>query len=288
MSNKTKKRFVIVRTKNRSADPLRRSIETDRRVVLRLGSRTPLSDIYRRRVPRDVIEINSIEAVINSRDKLLMKRCFASRGVPQADAYLIGDSGFIPFIIDSKLVEDADPVLDDKLPYPVLAKRRVGYQGRGMQKLSDVEELRRWLRSCGDGEAWIIEKFYNYAREYRVHVVSHGIGVILSWRKLRMNEVPPEERWFFNSHNSVWIREDNELFDRPFCWDRICKAAADAIESVGLDIGAVDVRVQSNKNVDPSGERQKFIICETNSAPTLSSHGIEIYKKTISELINRL
>jgi glutathione synthase/RimK-type ligase-like ATP-grasp enzyme len=59
------------------------------------------------------------------------------------------------------------------------------------------------------------------------------------------------------------------------------KAACNCVNSTGLDIGAVDIRVQSNTQRDP-----KFIVCEINSAPALGDLGIIKYKEVITKLIN--
>ena len=85
------KRFARIRTKNYSANPLRRSIETDYRAIVRLGSLTPLDRIFK--TPRTAIEINTVDAINNSRSKLLMKTCFASGKVPQAEWWR--DTGFL-------------------------------------------------------------------------------------------------------------------------------------------------------------------------------------------------
>jgi D-alanine-D-alanine ligase-like ATP-grasp enzyme len=133
-----------------------------------------------------------------------------------------------------------------------------------------------------DLSGYIFEEYYNYAREYRLHVTKDGN--FLSWRKLRKNDA--KERWYFNSDNCVWAGEDNPLFDKPVNWEEIQQHAIKACVAVGLDICAVDVRVQSSKNED--GIKRKtcdFIILETNSAPSLGEKGSEIYYNQILKLI---
>ena len=111
-------------------------------------------------------------------------------------------------------------------------------------------------------------------------------GNFLSWRKLRKNDA--KDRWYFNSDNCVWVGEDNPLFDKPINWEEIQQHAIKACASVGLDICAVDVRVQSSKDED--GNKRKscdFIILETNSAPSLGEKGSEAYYNQILKLINK-
>ena len=258
------KRFAQIRTKNSTSRPLRRSILTDHFAVVRLGSLTPTDYCFRQ--PRTgVIEINTIDAIQNSRSKLRMKACFAKGKVPQSEWWINTD----------QLTHD------ENLTYPLVAKRVFGFQGRGMSLIANENELHSWIREHLNwpSNGWYFEKFYNYAREYRLHV-SKASGVFLAWRKLRTKDAT--DRWFFNSTNSTWVGENHKLFDRPHSWKKMEKAAIAALNSTGLDIGAVDIRVQSNTNKHP-----KFIVCEINSAPALGDEGIEYYKIEIASLINK-
>ena len=100
----------------------------------------------------------------------------------------------------------------------------------------------------------------------------------MEWRKLRKEDA--KERWFFNSHNCNWVGPDHELFNRPSNWNEIVDSSIKALTSVGLDIGAIDVRIQSSKQKKPA-----YIICEVNSAPALGEQGVEIYEETIKKLL---
>ncbi len=249
------KKFAKIRTSNFSAKPLRKSVLADRPVIVRLGSLTPTAKIFP--TQRDIMEINTIEAIENSRNKLRMKDCFNNQKIPQAEWWTFDKE-----------------IKGSKLPYPIVIKRICGFQGRGMELIEDNDTFVNWMRTHRDLSGWFIEKFYNYAREYRLHVAS-GIGVFMSWRKLRTSAAT--ERWFFNSANSVWVGPENELFDKPSCWNKLEKAATDCLTATGLDIGAVDIRVQSKNS--------HFIVCEINSAPALGNYGIEKYKEVIKQLI---
>jgi glutathione synthase/RimK-type ligase-like ATP-grasp enzyme len=254
--------FARIRTKNPSASSLRKSIPTKKRAVVRLGSLTPTARIFP--TDRDVIEINTPEAIENSRSKLKMKECFKTKNISQAD-WLTFDN------LDLDLPGDA-------FELPIVIKRVYGFKGRGMELIESLDEFTTWCRNHPNKSGWYIEKFHNYAREYRLHVAK-DVGVFMSWRKLRKSEAT--ERWFFNSSNCNWVSPDHELFDTPRCWDEMCKQAKNALEATGLDIGAVDIRVQSNEVKNP-----KFIVCEINSAPALGTMGIERYKDILTKLIN--
>lgn len=255
------RKFAKIRTSNFTAKPLRHAILADKRAIVRLGSLTPTSKAFP--TTRDVVEINTVEAIQNSRDKLRMKECFSKLKVPQAEWW----SSY------QALAQDK------KIPYPIVVKRICGFQGHGMELINDTTELQTWFTKHGNAEGWYFERFYNYAREYRLHV-AREVGVFMQWRKLRTAEA--KERWFFNSANSNWVGEDHKLFDKPKCWKAMEKAAIDCITSTGLDIGACDIRVQSAKEDSP-----KFIVCEINSAPALGEYGIEKYKEVIKQLIDK-
>jgi glutathione synthase/RimK-type ligase-like ATP-grasp enzyme len=242
-----------IRTKNPSAAPLRRSIFVNKRAIVRLGSRTPSRQIY---PTQSFVEVNTVESIENSRDKLRMKECFSRYDVKQAE-WLTLDQAPITRMAD----------------FPYVGKQIIGFKGHGMQLIENDDQLRTFLRTHNN--SYFIEKFYNYAREYRIHATSdHSF---LSWRKLRRADA--EQRWFFNSTNCNWVGEDHELFQRPNNWDELCNAAVMAVRSVGLDIGAVDIRVQSRNNPD-------YIVCEVNSAPQLGEIGIGHYRREITNIIN--
>ena len=246
--------FAQIRTKNPSAAPLRRSIFVSRRSVVRLGSRTATEACFPGR--RDIIEVNTVSSIENSRDKLRMKECFSRYDIRQAEWFTL----------------DQVPITS-MADFPYVGKQIVGFKGHGMQLIENVDQLREFLRTHNN--SYFIEKFYNYAREYRIHATSDH--AFLSWRKLRRSDAT--QRWFFNSTNCNWVGEDHELFQRPNNWEELCNAAVMSVRAVGLDIGAVDIRVQSRNNPD-------YIVCEVNSAPQLGEVGIEHYKREITNIIN--
>jgi glutathione synthase/RimK-type ligase-like ATP-grasp enzyme len=271
------KKYVRIRTRNSTASPLRRSILVDDWAVVRLGSLTPVEEIFPNHHRRgEYIEINSPEAIRNSSSKLRMKRCFNTKAVPQADGWTTSDGRIFHPITTENGNEISDTA---NLPYPMVAKRVFGCQGKGMELLENEKALKKFFSADHDLYNWIFEEFYNYGREYRLHVAK-GIGVFMSWRKLRRNDTK-EDRWFFNNANSNWVGPGHGSFDKPKCWRAMVKAAKDSLEACGLDIGACDIRVQTSKQANP-----KFIVCEINSAPSLGEMGIIEYRKVIKRLIN--
>ena len=142
-----------------------------------------------------------------------------------------------------------------------------------------MEEFKDFVSSMGRSlkiEDYIFERFYTYTREYRLHVIKEGC--FYTCRKMLKQDA--EVRWHRHENNSVWILEDNELFDRPKSWNKIVTECVNALKALNLDVCAFDIKVQSNNHDDP-----KFIILESNSAPALGEVGIEKYKTQILKLI---
>ena len=266
MNKSFSQRTVRIRTKNPSSNPLRKAILVPFNAVCRLGSRTPTNEVF----PRGgrVIECNTVESIENSRDKLRMKACFERGNVTQARHYH-GSFGDIQVI-------KRHFSINKTTEYQLVGKAICGFQGKGMVLINNDTELSTFCRTHTP-QNFFIELFYNYGREYRLHATQ--TEMFLSWRKLRKSDA--EARWFFNSHNCNWVSEDHELFDKPRNWKDLCDVAIKAIQSTGLDIGCVDIRVSSQ-------DTSQFIVCEVNSAPALSEHGIEAYRTQIRKvLINK-
>lgn len=258
---------VRLRTRNFTAEDLRDKLYTTffpKLAVVRLGSLTPIEEVT---AIRDVIEINKCEAIEISRDKLLMKQVFKDNKVKTAE-----------WIHDNYQGESIK-----ELGFPIVGKSRTGQGGVGNTLINNQEELDVWKKGKVLNN-YVIEKFYNYSREYRLHVTKDGC--FLAWRKMRKADA--KERWYFNSDNCVWIGEENPLFDKPINWDECITESVKALISVGLDIAAIDLRIQSA--IDEDGEKRdkcEFIILETNSSPSLGKIGSEFYYKEIIKLINK-
>lgn len=261
-----RQRLVRIRTKNFTSESLRGSLYFPTRSIVRLGSTTQTKRIFPNSFGKyRILEVNSVDAVNNSRDKLLMKQCFDKAEIKHAKWWTW--EGFQK--VSSQKETGA---CHDKL----VAKLRNGFKGHGMALLDDEATLRKWA-SQREMSNYIIEHYYNYAREYRLHCTQKEC--FLAWRKLRRNG--EEERWFFNSENCNWVGWQHKLFDRPSNWDKIVEHCLKAMKTTGLDLGAVDVRVQSSGNEDPD-----FIICEVNSAPALGEVGVDMYRAQIVRILN--
>lgn len=250
---------IKLRSKNPSAVALRdrlRTVRTRNPFVVRLGSRTPLN-AYKSKIFHGAREVNTIESIENSRNKLRMKACFTNEEVSQAPWWTFSEE-------DRALIT-----------FPCVVKQVCGFKGHGMVKCENQEELNTWLINHSTS-GYYIEEFKNFAKEYRLHATQER--VFLSWRKLRRADA--EQRWFFNSTNCNWVGEDHELFGKPEGWDLMCEHAVRAIRATGLSIGAVDVRCKSRcRGVED------FIVLEVNSAPELADAGTEAYFNEITKIV---
>lgn len=225
------------------------------RSVVRLGSTTQLLDDGKKR-----IEINTVNSINNSASKLRMKRCFTDAKVKTAD-WIEGNKG----------AQTITTWCRDK--YPIIAKGIFGSRGQANTKIDSPQTLQNFLNNK-DLSNYIFEVFFDGSREYRFHISTQG--VFLTWRKLRRNDTPDNQRWFFNNQNCNWVSEQHELYNRPSSYNEIARECVKALNACGLDIGGCDVRVN---------KKGEFKIIEINSACSLAEVTAEAYKTELKKLI---
>lgn len=280
--NITKKRVGFrpqVRSRHPSHSPLRFQLaRLPFRSIIRLGSTTEVNDGKTR------VEINSIESIKNSMNKFRMKQYFYEAGVKTADWYLADELGGVLYFHSPECTDIINNSKStDTLEYPLVAKHLYGSRGRGNYLLKSKEELENWLGGKHLNN-YIFEKFYNYNREYRLHITKDGC--FYTCRKMLKTDTPEDKRWFRNDSNSVWIVEENEVFDRPTNWNTIVAESVKALKAVGLDVGAVDLRIQSSRNSKGElRENPDFIIVEINSAPSFGDITLEKYLEILPKLL---
>lgn len=278
-----------IRSRHPSHEPLRTQLpKLPVRAVVRLGSTTVL-DLGAKKL----IEVNSVAAVKNSANKLLMKYCFDTEGVKTADWWIIDNEPEAPqakiFWKHGDVNSEEGGIADyAALPYPIVAKHIFGSRGTGNYLINNQQELEAWLPNKTI-ENYIFEKFYNFNREYRLHVTKDGC--FYTCRKLLREDTPADKRWFRNDSNCNWIVEENESFDKPVNWDAIVAESVKALKAVGLDFGAVDIRVQSatktsKKHGEVPRENPEFIIIEINSAPSFGEITLQRYLEQIPNIVN--
>lgn len=269
-----------IRSRHPSHDILRGNIRLlPFKSIVRLGSTTDEPDTVTNGGRR--IECNTIEAVQTASNKLRMKRAFNDNEVKTADWYTIHEIGG-----GHDIRVEFNPDLNislSELTFPIIAKHIYGSRNNGNVKLDTLEELEDWIPGKTLSN-YIFEKFYNYSREYRLHVTSDGC--FYTCRKMLKRDVEEDQRWFRNDSNSVWMIEDNELFDKPVNWDDVIEHSARALNAVGLDIGAVDLKIQSRfDSKDRVRESPDFIVLEINSAPSFGEITAEKYINEIPKVL---
>ena len=278
-----KKQFLKIRTKNHTAQPLKNLIEVNQRAVFRLGSLTPTEEIFPRGVAlnKPIIEINTAEACHNSGDKILMKQYFDTWGVKTAEWFKIADSG----MFESTKWEGErhiDSLIND-FGYNIIIKHKNSCKGKGIYLVKSKEQLIEFIEDrINSIDNYIFERYYNYSKEYRLHITKDGC--FYTCRKMLKEDA--EERWHRHDMNSVWIVEENPLFEKPSNWNDIEAECVKALNAVGLDIGACDVKVQSEKSHDRGGNPE-FIILEINSAPSCAARTLIEYEKALRKMLSK-
>lgn len=254
-----------IRSRHDTHDHLRNNLpKMPFKSVIRLGSTTEMVDTVAKGGKR--IEINTVEAVKNSANKRLMKKCFTEAGVKTA-----------------KWCDANAQNQVTTLEFPVVVKNIYGSRGNGNHLIKTLEDFNNW-KAGKELNNYIVEEFHNYNREYRLHITKDGC--FYTCRKLLKNDTPENKRWFRNDSNCNWVVEDNPSFDKPTNWNQIVSECVKALKATKLDIGGFDVRVQSAKdNNNRVRQNPEFIIIESNSA---CSHGritAEKYKAVLPGLL---
>ena len=267
--------FLKIRTKNHTAQPLKNLIEVNTRTVFRLGSLTPTEEIFPRGVAlnKPIIEINTAESCHNSGDKILMKQCFAENEVKSANWMNLKE-------VFLAVWENEDGKMWEY--YPAIIKHKNSCKGQGIFYINNMDELVEFMDSHNNLHNYIIEEYKNYSKEYRLHVTKDEC--FYTCRKMLKEDA--EERWHRHDMNSVWIVEENPLFEKPSNWDLIVEECVKALNAVGLDIGACDIKVQSEKGRDRGGNPE-FIILEINSAPSFAARTLVEYEKALRKMLSK-
>ena len=255
------KRFARIKSRHPSHGVIRKrngsGILCNNLAVVRFGSTTPSN------IP---VEVNSIESIKNSSNKIRMKECFDSTGVSTPEWYMT-----VTDVIDAQ--ENTAGILDK----PVVAKLIYGSRGAGMHLIRTMDDLEEFANINKHRlSRWYFEQYYNYTKEYRLHV-GKGQGCFYTNRKMLKSDTPEDQRWYRNNSNSVWFMEDNEKFDKPETWSDIEQDCMYAMHSCGLDFGACDVRV--NKEGD-------WKIIEINSAPSFGAITEQKYREVIPKIVD--
>lgn len=232
------------------------------RSIIRLGSTTEVEDGKQR------IEINSVQSIKNSSSKLRMKECFTKSGVKTAQYWIY--TGLTEDTREESFYDGSGiTTIINNLPYPIVAKHHFGSKGTGNTLIKSQEELEAWMKGKTLSN-YIFEKFYNYAHEFRLHITKDGC--FYACRKALKADCPEDQKWRHHDDTCVWYLEENEKFFKPNSWNDIINDCIKALEAVGADLLAFDVKVQSpTNNKGKAREYQEYILLECNSAPSMDN-----------------
>lgn len=291
VKKKSKKRvklgyLINVRSRHPSHKWLKQNIgRLPFKSIVRLGSTTKIGD--EQSLGGNRIECNTVQSVVNSSNKLLMKQCFDNYGVKTAFWFTVNPklTGFTYHIAGNP----DNSTFRSEIEYPIVAKHIYGSRNTGNYLIKNSDEFDQFIINRFNYlDSYIFEKYYSYNREYRIHmaIIDNEHHCIYTCRKVLKSDTPENQRWFRNDSNSAWYLETNPKFDKPVNWDSIIDECGKAIRSLGLDIGAFDVRVQSANNKDGElRDNPEFIIIESNSAASHGDVTRELYQLTIPMIL---
>lgn len=264
-SRLNKRGFLAILSRHPSVKEIRNNIKLSFRAIYRHGSKT---------VSRALVQINSIESIINASDKLTMKKLFKEAGV-------ISPNFLIPNA-NSKYEHKSEKVVvidGTEFKYPIICKLKHRSRGQGMKKINNFEELKKFhdlnVVKRKKTNVYYYEQFINYTREYRIHVSVLG-GCVYTCRKMiRKEDLGKDDSWFRNNSNCIWYVETNKNFNKPSNWDEIVKGCVQSLNAVGLDIGACDVKIAKDG---------RYSIIEINSAPSIADGTAVAYSNELEKI----
>ncbi len=128
-----------------------------------------------------------------------------------------------------------------------------------------IKERNRIDEKC---KGYYLEEYFKTDREFRLHVSKWG-GVFFEVEKIKDNKKDLVIK-YENHHN---IRN----FVRPAGWKAIQDACINALDCLGLDIGAMDVGYSNDG---------RFVVFESNTGPELLKNTLEKYREEIQKYID--
>lgn len=239
-----------------------------KKVVYRHGSTTVGNFNY---------EINSVNSIKNSADKLRMKECFDKAGIAQAKWKRL------EVLLDKK--NQAAFLAEVKFPDShLIIKSRFGSRGNGNYLIKTKAELDKFLKEhLSSLSNYIVEKYENYSQEYRIHVSKDGY--FYTCRKALKKDTPKEEKFQRHDDNCVWLMETNPEFNKPSNWKAIVADCVKALIAIGADVLAFDVKTTSPKNSKEKDKSVKWIIIESCSAPSFGEVTAAKYIENLPRIV---
>lgn len=232
---------------NSSCAPLR-NVLFRQRVLLRLGSTTPLVSKYK------YLELNTVEGVKTSGNKISMKRAFDRAGIVHSE-----------WICSTKRADIYSFFNKHKI---LIAKHKHSSKGKNIYYIDNLETLESVCNNVNIQD-FVFEKYYFFPSEYRVHIdVNHGC--FYACKKVLKPDA--EVQWHKHADNSVFVLIKKD-FKVPACWEKMINDCIKVLKQMKLTIACFDVLCSDDK----------YIIVESNTAPSLASYGITYYSNHLKK-----
>jgi hypothetical protein len=226
-------------------------------------------------------ELNSVDSVKQSADKLLMKQSFDKAEVKHSPWFHLGAE-----ILTTKAKEWQEFLKKSGLGKNedyIIIKQRWGSRGTGNYLIKNFADLDKFLRDKkANLSNYIAEEYKKYSVEYRIHATEYGY--FYACRKVLKNDTPKDERFQRHDDNCSWLIETNPKFNKPENWVEIVIDCTKAVKALGADVLAFDVKCTSIK--DSKDKKCKYIIIESCSAPSFGKITTEKYIAEIPKIIN--
>jgi len=138
-----------------------------------------------------------------------------------------------------------------------------GHSGEGIRIVDKGGEL--------SDDAKLYVRYIKKQGEFRLHVFDHEVFFIQ--RKARALDVPDDQvNWKVRNHANGFIYANRDI-ELP---DVAKHMAIEAVQTIGLDFGAVDMIYKARQN--------KFYVLEINTAPGLAGTTLDKYVEKFKEL----
>ena len=117
-----------------------------------------------------------------------------------------------------------------------------------------------------------VTEYFKARDEYRVHVICGGVA-FCQRKGLRTDDDRPEEvNFFVRNHSNGFIFQQNDI-EVP---EAVKQASVRAVQALGLDFGAVDIRWNSR-----TGE---YSVLEVNTAPAITGNTLTKYTEVFKSI----
>ena len=156
--------------------------------------------------------------------------------------------------------------LEEAKAWPCVVERHLlnGHSGAGIK----IKQKGEVLEPCP-----LYVKYIPKKSEWRIHVVMGN--VIAVQRKARSRDVPDEKvDWKVRNHDNGFIFARNEGAEPPYS---VVHHAVNAVEALGLDMGAVDV-IFNEKN-------DQAYVLEVNTACGLEGETVNDYANALGKIL---